>query len=302
MKGPAFRWQPLLPRMRFAALAILLVFHPGQASASSLEVGVENVNGGAFAARTAVASACTSDLHETIVGDLTGGTFTACSTLTSEAGLTSGTTNFTAGDLVILRNGFLVAEGASLMVEIDRALYPDAWVQDDTPDGEIAYTAQFYIDPSSLNLDASSRFYHLLAFDAGNSPELRVGVKFNDGLAEKRLFLEAFEDHGAIVSTEGSEELALPNGWTPIYVGWAAGSTGDGSAYICVGSESNCSNLSGLDNDTGAIDFVRWGAVDVPSDSDLGNLDMDDFSSGLFDDGFESGSASAWSAAFDGQP
>jgi hypothetical protein len=37
--------------------------------------------------------------------------------------------------------------------------------------------------------------------------------------------------------------------------------------------------FSSLDNDTGAIDFVRCGAVDVPTHGDIGNLDLDDFES-----------------------
>jgi hypothetical protein len=48
--------------------------------------------------------------------------------------------SFTAGDMVILGNGFRVFVGASLIIEIDRELYPDAWVQDDTPDGETVYS------------------------------------------------------------------------------------------------------------------------------------------------------------------
>jgi hypothetical protein len=41
-----------------------------------------------------------------------------------------------------------------------------------------------------------------------------------------------------------------------------------------------CVELSNLDNDTGAIDFVRWGAIDVPSSPvPLGDIELDDFES-----------------------
>lgn len=265
---------------------------------STLEVQSDNVNSGLFAARIGVKSACTADLHAVITGPVPGGDFVGCSTLTSDADLASGAVTFTAGDLVILRNGFQVAAGASLTVEIDRALYPDAWVQDDTPDGETIYSARFFLDPTSLDLFDGSHIFHFLAFDGGGQPELRVGLKRNG--TENRLFLEVFEDNGAFQTTEFTNEILVGPGWHWVDVGWQASAGLDnGRALICLDQPAppaGCVELSGLDNDTGAIDFVRWGAVDVPSDSDLGLLDIDDFTSGPFDDGFESGSTSAWSA------
>lgn len=292
-----------MKRIAVGAL-VILAFDAAETFASSVEVGMANANGGEFAARVALASTCNSDIHQVIVSDVVGGNFSGCSSLAAEAELASGATTFTAGDRVILRNGFRVADGASLTVEIDRELYPDAWVQDDTPDGETVYSARFFIDPSGLILSAESEFYHFLAYDAGNKPELRVGVKFNSGVGENRLFLEVFQDNGSIQTTEGSNELLLPVGWHWVDVIWQAGS-GDGVAALCVDQvapPAGCVVLSSLDNDTGAIDFVRWGAVDVPSNSDLGMLDMDDFTSAPLDDGFESGSTSAWSDAYLGQP
>jgi hypothetical protein len=124
-------------------------------------------------------------------------------------------------------------------------------------------------------------------------------VKHNSALVENRLFLEVFTDDGGVVTTEGLTELAVADGWHFVDVFWQA-STGDknGLAYYCIDAETppvGCVDLSDLDNDTGAIDFVRWGAVDVPPGS-YGLLDFDDFVSTPFDDGFESGTTGAWSS------
>jgi hypothetical protein len=279
-------------------LALLITLCAPPLRASTLEVQSANPNGGDFAARISVASDCKNDTHEIVTGTVEGGEFVGCSTLTSDADLASGVATFTAGDRVILREGFMVT-GATLTVEIDRALYPDAWVQDDTPDGETVYAVRFFVDMTNLGLDEASRFYHFLAFDAQGQPELRVGVKHNSDLVENRLFLEVFTDDGGLVTTEGLTELAVADGWHFVDVFWQA-STGveNGLAYYCIDAETppvGCVDLSNLDNDTGAIDFVRWGAVDVPS-GEFGLIDFDDFVSTPFDDNFESGTTGAWSS------
>ncbi|HUP24030.1 MAG TPA: hypothetical protein VNB06_13935 [Thermoanaerobaculia bacterium] len=263
---------------RALSLASLALLVAASAAASTLAVQSLNKNAGTYAARVGVASTCLADNHEVVTGTIAGGAFTACSTLTADADLASGATTFTAGDLVILRNGFSVATGAALTVEIDRALYPDAWVQDDTPNGETVYAARFYIDPSSLALDNGDQFLHFLAFDAGGQQRLRVVLK--QVSTERRLVLEAIDDVGGVATT--LDQLLLA-GWNWVEVGWETSSgANDGRAFICLNAAApptGCVELANLDNDTGAIDFVRWGAIDVPSNSSLGNLDLDDFES-----------------------
>jgi hypothetical protein len=265
----------------YVIAAAVLALGASSLSASTLAVQGTNKNTGNFAARVGVGTLCGESTHLLLSNPFLPGEHAACSTLTSDADLATGATTFTAGDLVILRNGFSVATGATLTVEIDRALYPDAWVQDDTPDGEKVYSARFYVDPTQVDLELTQSFYHFLAFDGGGDPELRVGMK-QDG-SERRLFLDVFLDSGGVATTAGTNELELPDGWRWVEVGWTA-STGanNGTAYLCVDQgdlEPACEPLASLDNDTGAIDFVRWGAVDVPSGSDVGNLDLDDFES-----------------------
>jgi hypothetical protein len=162
------------------------------------------------------------------------------------------------------------------------------------------YAARFFVDMTNLDLDSTDRFYHFVAFDTQGAPELRVGVKYNSGTVENRVFLEVFADDGSLYSTEVLlSELVLPNGWHWVDVFWQAGAGEEnGLAYVCIDAETppiGCVDLSNLDNDTGAIDFVRWGAMDVPP-GDFGLIDFDDFVSTPFDDSFEPGTTGAWSS------
>ena len=257
MPTPPFRGcfvRSLIPRL---AIACGLATHPGSGAASSLEVQDQNVNTGLFAARVGVASSCDAELHEVLTGPIGAGDYVGCSTLTADADLASGAATFTAGDLVILRNGFQVAAEASLTVEIDRALYPDAWVQDDTPDGETIYSARFHVDASGLDFASSlQRFFHFAALDGAGRPEFRIGLKRTG--TEKRLFFEVFQDDGSLATTEDSLEFLVSPGWHRVEVGWAASSSPadqQGSGFICLDSPAppqGCVVLSSLDNDTGA--------------------------------------------------
>lgn len=244
---------------------------------STLTVRDDNELVGEHAARLEVQSACSAELHEVVTGAIDPDAYTACSSLASDGALASGTTTFTAGDLVILRNGFSVAADASLTVEIDRALYPDAWVEDATPNGATSYFARFYLNADQLNLsEDGQRFYHFVAFDGARQPRLRLGIRRTG--TEKRLFLESFSDNGSMTSTEGVSELLISPGWHWVEVGWQT----SGLARYCLdagGDGVGCILFFGIDNDEGPIAFVRWGVIDLPGPIGLGVLDIDAFDS-----------------------
>ncbi|KPJ82987.1 MAG: hypothetical protein AMS19_05935 [Gemmatimonas sp. SG8_23] len=260
-------------RAVWITLAAGIAMHPGSGVASSFDVQGENVNTGLFAARVDVASSCTADLHAILSGPIAAGDYIGCSTLTADADLASGAATFTAGDLVILRDGFSVATGGTLTVEIDRDLYPDAWVQDDTPDGETIYAARFYLDASSLDVASleGQRFFPFVAravvgnVDADPEPEAySVGIR--GASSDLLLFFEMVEDDGSVVTTEGTGlEFAVGPGWHQVDLQWQASTSPeahDGTGFLCLDSPApplGCVALSDLDNDTGAIDFVRWG-------------------------------------------
>ncbi|HET6603690.1 MAG TPA: hypothetical protein VFG21_05670 [Xanthomonadaceae bacterium] len=266
------------------------------AAASTLVVQGDNTFSGAFAVRISLLNSCSFDNHEIVTGTLSiSGQFVACNSLTSDATIDAGlgAVGFTAGERVALVDGFRVMSG-SLVAELDPALYFDAWLQDDSPAGAQSYSARFHVDASGLTMDDGYEFLLLVASDAAGAPEFRIGLRKVS--TEHRVYLEVISDDGGVATTL---DLVLSAGWHHVDVHWQA-STGfsDGRAYLCVDSEPpvGCTELANLSNAGGAIDSVRWGAMDLPPSSDLGQLDLDDFSSTALDDDFESGTTDAWSA------
>ena len=260
------------------SVAVCAAASGGSALASSVEVSTAAKFFDTYGARFDVASTCSSDNNETVTGTLATVDVEACDTILADATIT-GAATFTAGDRVVLQNGFSVGSGASLTVAIDTSLYPDAYLQDDTPDGETVYAARFYVNPSGLTLGDTDRFQHFVARDGAGAPVLTLGIKYNAGLAEVRAFIEAVQDNGSVRSTEVElDELVLDDAYQWLEVGFTAGA-GAGEAYLCVDSESTCATLDNLDNGTKAVESVRWGAMGVPSSQDLGSLDVDQFES-----------------------
>lgn len=264
------------PRARFLTpIAVAGSLLAGAATASTVTVQDDNPHLESFAARFTIVSTCS----ETNVDDVTdpSGVVTACDTLNVD-GTVSGTTTLRAGDRVVLREGFSVPSGTSLAVEIEPSLFPDAYLQDDTPARETSYAAGFYVDPTALSLSDTDRFLHFIARDAAGDPVLTLGIKYNSSLAELRAYIEVVEDGGdPPASTENGNELVLtPNQYQWVEVGWIAGA-GTGEAYICV--ETTCQVLTNLDTATKKVHSVRWGAMDVGANANLGSLDVDQFES-----------------------
>ena len=93
-------------------------------------------------------------------------------------------------------------------------------------------------------------------------------------------------DLAPLISGELLDLCLPPSEWEALAAAyWGDGGTGHLDMFTWPSGEGVlaaelASYLSNLNNDTGAIDFVRWGAIDVPSNTDdIGNLDLDDFES-----------------------
>lgn len=290
--------------MREKNLALLLVgcLVASAATASTVATSTDANRFEDYGARFTIASTCSA----ANVVDITdpSGPVTACDVLTAD-GTVSTPTSLTAGTLVVLQNGFNVDAGTTLSVGTDSSLFPDAYLQDDTPAGETTYAARFYMNPESLALDADTdRFYHFIAYDGNGDPVFRVGVTYDVGTTENRLFYEVIEDDGTVLTTEMTDELTLvessndPGGdcatetedmdpltgcYQRVEVGWVASSgpgADDGTAYLCLnGLEAgDCKNLADLNSDLQTVDTVRWGVMDVTDDLD-GQIDVDQFES-----------------------
>ena len=279
----------LLRRLRLAAPVLALWLASGgtpPADASSLTVQGATKHTGSWAARVDVSKTCPADDRTLANGTDYAGAATeeACVSLAANDVdvLAGADVAFRAGETIALGSGFSVASGASFRAEVGPQVAGTAFVESAHPAAATEYWARFYVRPNLLDLTGGGSFLHLTAHDAGGGLELAVGLKRNLGLGENRVFLQGVEDGGGVVSTEGSDELVLPDGWHRLELRWRASSgAGDGLVEICVDDSPGgamCAALSSLDNDTGRIDAVRWGALEVPQ-GDLGTLFMDDFRS-----------------------
>ena len=245
-----------------------------------------NVNSGSFAALLTIDStSCVSASHLAVPGPIATDTYEGCSSVTSDGdAVADAAVVFRSGHTVTLQSGFSVPVGATLTVQIDSSIFPDAYLQDDTPEGETVYAARFYVDAGDLSMTGTDRFHHFEGLGREDAPQARVGVKWataaGGGL---RLFLEAFEDGvGLPQSTEGgADELVLPAaGWHWVEIEWQAADAGssNGRARLCL--DGVCSSwLDNLDNGLATIERIRWGALDVAPGSAFGQMDLDDFDS-----------------------
>ena len=184
---------------------------------------------------------------------------------------------FEAADFVALGNGFSVASGASLTVQLGPPSSKFAWVTDDSPADEILYGAEYRLRLDSLTLAAGDIVTSLGGFAADGTPHFQVRLTRNVVLGEDRLVLEAREDDGGTVSTAGVGELLLPAGYNLIEIVWAAGA---GTGYFRASVNGSIfTGLSRLDNDRARIGSVRWGAVGGVAAATTGGLHQDAFTS-----------------------
>ncbi|HXV63894.1 MAG TPA: hypothetical protein VEK15_24550 [Vicinamibacteria bacterium] len=184
-------------------------------------------------------------------------------------------TTFTAGDRVILQNGFSVASGVSFVARIDPFVKsPFAYVRDDMPTAETTYNAEFSLRVDGLSLAMGDEIGHFVGYSANGMPRFRVVLRRSG--SETRAAILAWDDvAGELV--EHSTDFLLPLGFHRIHLSFRAGA-GDGEFSIAIDG-SGLDGLTGLDNGGGPIDFVKWGAVDGTLASSTGWMELDDFSS-----------------------
>lgn len=263
------------------------------AYASDLSVQQNGVMGGIsntgqYSALLDVASTCANALHATVGGTIAAGTYQGCSTLSSNGDVASGAdVTLRAGYQVSLGNGFSVPVGATLHLAIQSSLFPDAWVQDNSPSNETTLGVRFYSFFDNLSLTSNGQeFLHFVGLNGAGEQEIRVGIIRTAG--ERHAYLEVLNDNGTYTSQKGTgNELLIPDGWQWIQVDWnAADGPGmlNGAAQICVTaaaiSTPSCSlEITGVDNDQSSIASERWGVIDNGNNASLGSISMDDFES-----------------------
>jgi hypothetical protein len=184
------------------------------------------------------------------------------------------------------------AGGSDLLVTPEAAMGPSSavglqgnvndtqalWVQDDSPRGEHFYSARFYFDPGD--------------FDPGEAEgrlRTRLFVGF-DSNPTRRLFAVVLRrlggEYSLMARTRRHDGTRLDTGFVPIAPGarlidlrWTRSSgvdTADGTLELWVDAVPTV--VGGIDNDQGALDFVRLGALSVKAGAS-GTMYWDEFES-----------------------
>ena len=152
-----------------------------------------------------------------------------------------------------------------------------AYVEDDSPTAEPAYSVRFYVRLTDLDMANGDEFELFTAATAAESPVLRLSI-FHDGSAP-RLRVSALSDGGAETSVVA--EALLVDGWRAVALDWRASSAAganDGRLDLWIDGVAQ-TGLAGLDSDTLRVDHVRWGAVGGIDAGTEGSLQLDEFES-----------------------
>ena len=73
-------------------------------------------------------------------------------------------------------------------------------------------------------------------------------------------------------------DSSLPSGYFAVEFEWKASDAGSSNGHLDVWVDGSAvSGLSGLDNETRRIDYVRWGAVDGVDSTPSGKMNLDEF-------------------------
>jgi hypothetical protein len=248
---------------------------------SSLDVNGVAANSGSFGLQITLDSSCGSSgilaVPDQTISSPTA--LSACAELTAAAVIvqTGASASFTAGSVVAISNGFTVQSGADFSAILDSSLDSDAYVSDDSPNGETRYRARGYVDLDGVTLSPTNNLLHFIGYSNLGSQVFRVGLVHNTAQGERRMFVEARSDDGSWSSTQGVSEIVVPAGYNAFEIDWQAATAGqnDGALDIWLNDVAQV-GLSGLDNDSFTVDSVRWGAIGMSS-AISGTIDVDDF-------------------------
>ena len=179
-----------------------------------------------------------------------------------------------AGELIELGNDLFTS--ADLTVETDPLLTPFSSVEDDSPQAETSYVADFHLRVDDLTLGAADRLEHFVASGEGAGPTFLLVLR-SDGGGGIEALLEARRDDGTWAVTPAGGEVAVPTGWRHLRLAWRAGG-GDGSLSLRVDG-TLATELTGLANGGRQVDRIEWGVVGGSLDGAAGSVDLDAFAS-----------------------
>src|SRR6266545_4788690 len=160
-----------------------------------------------------------------------------------------------AGDLSVSPAAALVgSRGLQAVINDNTAIY----VTDNTPADEPRYRARFYFDPNSITMVSGDSHSILYGYNTASTTLLHVEFRFSSGAYQIRAMLR--NDSGTWVQ---SSWLTISDASHSIEFDWKAATaagTNDGSLTLWIDGVQQA-NLTGVDNDTARLDFIRFGAA-----------------------------------------
>jgi hypothetical protein len=178
------------------------------------------------------------------------------------------------GDLSVSTTAALVGtNGMQAVVDDTVAIY----VTDELPNAETRYRARFYLDPNSIAMGEGVDFYIFTGYDTSSVFQVQLG--FSAG--NYRIRLRQQNDSNTTTSTTWVTLPPINDAPHVIEIEWWAASAvgaNNGGANLWIDAIPSGS-LSGLDNDTRRIEFVRLGAVSGLNTGTLGTFYLDAFES-----------------------
>ena len=160
-----------------------------------------------------------------------------------------------------------------------------AYTQDNSPAAEGTYRVRFYANLRTLTMGNGSAFDLFAAYDGtdpvppANAGNAALRLEVQQAAGKKQLVAYARLNSGN-ESALGTP-VPLPDGWRSIEVNWSKATgagANNGALALWVDGKAQ-TGLSGLNNDTESINYVRWGAVAGLDAGMSGSFRLDDFTS-----------------------
>lgn len=194
--------------------------------------------------------------------------------------------NFAAWSSTVIDGGDLsVSVAAALVGSYGMAALLDdnnpIYVQDDTPTSETRYRCRFYFDPNGITMASADSHFLLFAYKTGGATAYLLQFRYDIGVGYQ-IRLGVQNDTPAYQYTTYTVITDAPH---YIEVDWKASSApgaNDGFGYIWIDG-ANEKSVTGIDNDTYAVDYIQLGAVTSIDTGTRGTYYFDAFASN--DDG-----------------
>jgi hypothetical protein len=169
-------------------------------------------------------------------------------------------------------SAMLGSYGLQAVINDNNSIY----VEDGTPSNEPHYRARFYFDPNTISMRSGNALYIFVGYNASGTNTIRVEFRYSSASYQLRVSL--IRDNSTWIS---GSWYTISDGPHYVELNWQAATTsGANNGYLTFWIDgTQRENLSGIDNDTRRIDYVRLGVVAGLDNGTRGTLYFDAFES-----------------------